>query len=74
MNTRRTERQLSPEGVAFLSDPLLYNALAKIATTVNSTPEEYLLRFEKALTEDPERMLEIFEKLPSFTLDNSPAM
>jgi hypothetical protein len=66
MNVCKTEHLLSPEGREFLSDPLLYNALAKIAATVNSTPEEYLLRFEKALAEDPERMIEIFEKLPHF--------
>ena len=66
MNVCKIERLLSPEGKEFLSDPILYSALAKIAATVNSTPEEYLLRFEKALAEDPERMLAIFEKLPHF--------
>ena len=64
MNVCKTERQLSPEGREFLNDPILYNALARIAATVNSTPEEYLLRFEKALAEDPDRLFAIFEKLP----------
>lgn len=53
---------LSAEGIKFLNDPVMYAALSAIADSVNSTPEEYLLRFEAALTDDNDDLRDILEK------------
>lgn len=45
---------LSAEGKALLRDPLLYELLSAVAQTVDVTPEEYLLRFEEVLCDDPD--------------------
>ena len=52
---------LSTEGRKFLSDPKVKKALSKIAASVGATAEEYLLRFEKILESDPQKILSIFE-------------
>lgn len=54
-------RILSAEGLAFLTDAEMSAALSAIAASGGVTPEEYLLRFEEALSERPEAILGIFE-------------
>ena len=46
--------QLSGEGREFLSDALMYSLLSVIAESVGATPEEYLERFERAISEREE--------------------
>lgn len=53
--------RLSDEGLAFLNDPIMYAALTELAAEVGRTPEEYLLRFEEALSSNPEEIISIFE-------------
>ena len=54
---------LSQEGVKFLSDKVIYEALAAIASPLGVTPEEYLERFEMALSEKPEEIFSVFKKI-----------
>ena len=53
---------ISEEGYNFLNDPVMYNALKEITTSVGSTPEEYLARFETLLSTSPEIFFALFEK------------
>ena len=55
------KRELSNEGKLFLNDKRLFEALSKIASEVNATPEEYLLRFEEMLETNPELILGVLE-------------
>lgn len=57
----KANRSLTAEGLAFLEDERMRAALTVIAASVGVTPEEYLLRFEEALSECPETILGIFE-------------
>ena len=54
-------RALSAEGLVFLADAEMRTALTEIAASVGVTPEEYLLRFEEVLSENPQAILRIFE-------------
>lgn len=53
--------QLSKQGIKFLNDPVMYDALSVISNSLGSTPGEYLLRFEKVLNDNPEAIMGIFE-------------
>ena len=54
--------KLSEEGLELLSDPIMYEILYVVAMSVGISPEEYLLRFEKVLSDTPETILGLFEK------------
>lgn len=52
---------LSQEGIEFLKDPVMNVALTVIAASVGVTPEEYLLRFEEVLEENPDILINTVE-------------
>ena len=52
---------LSQEGIVFLKDPVMNAALTVIAASVGVTPEEYLLRFEEVLEENPDILINTVE-------------
>ena len=54
---------VSEVGKEFLNDSVMLAALTVIAASVNSTPEEYLSRFETALSEKEKGLFEIFESI-----------
>ena len=56
------ELELSECGKRFLKDSVMYEAISVIALSVGTTAEEYLLRFERALSKNPEIIYSIFEK------------
>ena len=58
----KTDFELSEHGKRFLSDTVMYEALNIIAAEVGTTAEEYLLRFESALLNNPEKIYSIFER------------
>lgn len=60
---KKKKYELSEEGRAFLDDPIVYKALFFISKRVDSTPEEYLMRFERVLKTDPQKLFAIFERL-----------
>ena len=54
--------KLSSEGFELLNDPFLNRILSSVAASVGVTAEEYLLRFEEVLIENPKAIFDIFEK------------
>ena len=54
---------LSKEGQALLNDSVVYERLTQIANTVNSTPAEYLYRFEEKLSNSPEEIFSILKEI-----------
>ena len=56
-------RELSGSGKEFLKDPIMYAALTVIVASLDSTPEEYLFRFERALLDKEKELNEVFEKM-----------
>lgn len=58
----KPKNKLTEQGLKFLSDPVMYEALSAIAEPIGVSPEEYLLRFEEVMTEQPEAIFGFFEK------------
>ena len=58
----QTTYPLSRQGLLFLQDPLMKEALSVISNSVGVTSEEYLCRFEEVLRENPKAFFDIFEK------------
>ena len=52
---------LSKEALELLSEPITYDMLSIITKEIGVTPEEYLMRFEEALSTNPNEIFEIFE-------------
>jgi hypothetical protein len=59
----KKKTELSEMGKAFLEDPITYKALCLISKKVDSTPEEYLMRFERVLKSNPKKLFAVFEHL-----------
>lgn len=53
---------LSPLGVEFLSNKVMYEALSAIAASVGVTAREYLERFERALSERPDEIFNAIDR------------
>lgn len=56
-----SKKVLSQEGIKFLNDPVMNAALTVIGASVGVTPEEYLLRFEEVLEENPDMLINTVE-------------
>ena len=54
--------KLSFEGLTLLKNPVINKKLSTVAASVGVTAEEYLLRFEEVLAENPKVIFDIFEK------------
>jgi len=65
MTARKASKKLSEQGLIFLRDPLMYEALCAVAASVGATPEEYLLRFEEILLKKPKEIFDAFGALAS---------
>ena len=52
---------LSKEALELLSEPITYDMLSIITKEIGVTPEEYLMRFEEALSTNPNAIFEIFD-------------
>ena len=53
-------KTLTDEGRKFLNDPVMREALTVVATSVGTSAEEYLLRFERILSENPNEIFALF--------------
>lgn len=60
MNEASTSSPLSLEGREFLSDPVMYQALFAICEELKISPEEYLIRFEEVINEEPNKIFSLF--------------
>ena len=59
---KKAYRNLSDEAHRLLKDPIVYERLSKITKAIGVTPEEYLIRFEEVLSENPHSINSTFEE------------